>query len=427
MNPTSNANHPRNHRPDAGRTPDPEAWARRARLAHRTLRRYFRAGRVLLHEAVPRRRQDRRHSYEWPHSQVTAAATDLACVGIGLATAHDAGQETYWSPLRGAYTSLPRPPHGVGGRIYIDDNAWMALIHVQRVLAGIGSDKDLRRAQAIHRFIQRSRDTDPSHPAPGGVFWMAQPIWGTLLSHCRSGDGSGRGDSRLRAAPDGRCSGMRVGSALSGGLSRASHLLGASASGNHSRNTVSTMPPTQLALRLHQVTGEDRFLRDARPIYEWAREHMLSPDGLFWDNIDLAGNIDPTFWSYNQGVPIGVEALAWQITGSVVHRRRLDEIIEASLAYFRPEEPDGPFDGQPIFFNAIFLKNLLLASTIIPDDRAVRITQCYAERMWRTRCDQDSGLYRRPSADHTELLEQAAMVQLCAVLAADPRCWTWLY
>mgnify|MGYP002716300180 FL=1 len=422
MNPTSNANHPRNHRPDAGRTPDPEAWARRARLAHRTLRRYFRAGRVLLHEAVPRRRQDRRHSYEWPHSQVTAAATDLACVGIGLATAHDAGQETYWSPLRGAYTSLPRPPHGVGGRIYIDDNAWMALIHVQRVLAGIGSDKDLRRAQAIHRFIQRSRDTDPSHPAPGGVFWMAQPIWATLLSHCRSGDGSGRGDSRLRAA-----SGMRVGSALSGGLFRASHLLGASASGNHSCNTVSTMPPTQLALRLHQVTGEDRFLRDARPIYEWAREHMLSPDGLFWDNIDLAGNIDPTFWSYNQGVPIGVEALAWQITGSVVHRRRFDEIIEASLAYFRPEEPDGPFDGQPIFFNAIFLKNLLLASAIIPDDRAVRITQCYAERMWRTRCDQDSGLYRRPSADHTELLEQAAMVQLCAVLAADPRCWAWLY
>ncbi|MEA5651391.1 MAG: hypothetical protein R5N67_09715, partial [Cutibacterium granulosum] len=86
-----------------------------------------------------------------------------------------------------------------------------------------------------------------------------------------------------------------------------------------------------------------------------------------------------------------------------------------------------PFDGQPIFFNAIFLKNLLLASAIIPDDRAVRITQCYAERMWRTRCDQDSGLYRRPSADHTELLEQAAMVQLCAVLAADPRCWAWLY
>ena len=111
-----------------------------------------------------------------------------------------------------------------------------------------------------------------------------------------------------------------------------------------------------------------------------------------------------------------------------MHRRRLDEIIEASLAYFRPEEPDGPFDGQPIFFNAIFLKNLLLASTIIPDDRAIRITQCYAERMWRTRCcDQDSGLYRRPSADHTELLEQAAMVQLCAVLAADPRCWAWLY
>lgn len=424
MNPTSNANHPRGHRPDAGRTPDPEAWARRARLAHRTLRRYFRAGRVLLHEAVPRRRQDRRHSYEWPHSQVTAAATDLACVGIGLATAHDAGQETYWSPLRGAYTSLPRPPHGVGGRIYIDDNAWMALIHVQRVLAGIGSDKDLRRAQAIHRFIQRSRDTDPSHPAPGGVFWMAQPIWATLFGNCGPTDDSGRKCSRLRAVVRFLDDPRRPRASWT---SRASHLLATAGSANHSRNTVSTMPPTQLALRLHQVTGEDRFLRDARPIYEWAREHMLSPDGLFWDNIDLAGNIDPTFWSYNQGVPIGVEALAWQITGSAVHRRRLDEIVEASLAYFRPEEPGGPFDGQPVFFNAIFLKNLLLASAIVPDDRAIRITQCYAERMWRTRCDQDSGLYRRPSADHTELLEQAAMVQLCAVLAADPRCWTWLY
>lgn len=354
-------------------TSDPAVWADRARLAHDALLSHFRLDRMLLREAVPRRRQDlNRYSYEWPHSQATQAATDMACAGIGPADVHDRGQESYWNPVIGAYMSLPRPPHAFGGHVYLDDNAWMGLVHVQRVLAGIGARKDLVRARAIHRFIRRGRDTDPDHPAPGGVFWTTS-------------------------------------------------------ASNRDRNTVSALPPAQLALRLHELTGKATYLEDALPLYDWARSSMLAPEGLYWDHIDLAGTIDTTWWTYNQGVAIGVEALAWRATGWAVHRRRLDETIDASLTHFRPEEPGGPFDGQPLFFDAIYLKNLLLASTIVPDDRAARITRSYAERMWRTRCDPVTGVYRRPHIDHTELLEQAGMVQLCAVLAQDPRGWATLY
>ena len=50
----------------------------------------------------------------------------------------------------------------------------------------------------------------------------------------------------------------------------------------------------------------------------------------------------------------------------------------------------------------------------------------YADHQWRTEREPATGLFNAGD-EHTELLEQAAMVQLCAVLAADPRCWTWLY
>ena len=39
------------------------------------------------------------------------------------------------------------------------------------------------------------------------------------------------------------------------------------------------------------------------------------PNGLYWDHIDLAGTIEKTQWSYNQGVMLGAGVLLYKATG----------------------------------------------------------------------------------------------------------------
>jgi hypothetical protein len=71
--------------------------------------------------------------------------------------------------------------------------------------------------------------------------------------------------------------------------------------------------------------------------------------------------------------------------------------------------------------NSIYFKNLLRLESITRGRRHHRAMEEYAERMWDTRRDPDTGLFDF-GADaeiegRTQLLEQAAMVQILAVLA----------
>jgi Glycosyl hydrolase family 76 len=76
--------------------------------------------------------------------------------------------------------------------------------------------------------------------------------------------------------------------------------------------------------------------------------HVQRPDALFHDHLDLEGNVDARIWSYNQGVPVSVNALLFEITG---RRRYLDEavrIADAATAYFAEYEGDQTrLDKQP--------------------------------------------------------------------------------
>ena len=92
-------------------------------------------------------------------------------------------------------------------------------------------------------------DLDPSHPAPGGVFWTQAP-WGT------------------------------------------------------DRNTVSTIPGAQLGVRLYEITGDEHYLDTALKYVDWTDEHLLASNNHDWGSITLDGSIDKTQWSYHQGVPI---------------------------------------------------------------------------------------------------------------------------
>ncbi|WP_406357164.1 glycoside hydrolase family 76 protein [Streptomyces sp. NBC_00658] len=366
---------------DSGNSEESEHRSRalsRARAAYAALERHFGTtdGSGLVREQYPAASGDKPYSYEWPFSQVHIAALDLAAVDKAYEselTVRAKAQEHYWNAGGGTtglpgYDSYPRAPYGTGGDMFYDDNEWVGLAKVQRHLQ-TGDPAALARAKEIFELVRSGWDTDTTHAAPGGVFWT-QATW------------------------------------------------------SHDRNTVSNMPGAQLALRLHLITGESGYLDWARRFYDWTNTHLQSPGGLYWDHLDLQGTIEKTVWSYNQGVPVGVNVLLHRATRERVYLRRAERIAEAAYAYYVTQ---GRLFSQPVFFNSIFFKNLLLLESVSGDGRYRRAMADYADQVWSTMRDPSTGLVHFNSSGGTEAIQQAAFAQLYAVLAWPRDLWPTLY
>jgi len=369
--------------PAAGQSA-PARWnslnATRAVASYQALQRYLAVGdgSELYRELYPVAVGDNPYSYEWPFSQVHAATLDLTGLsgplGAGYRSdlaARAVGQERYWS-TRGTtgvpgYASYPEAPFGSGGDFFYDDNEWVGLLDVQQFLM-FGDRAALGRAEKLFTLVQSGWDSDPGHAAAGGVFWTQAP-WST------------------------------------------------------DRNTVSNMPGAELGLRLYQITGKRSYLDWSLRMYDWTNRYLLSPDGLYWDHLDLAGTVEKTFWSYNQGVPVAVNVLLYRITHDRTYLRRAESIARAAYDYF---VTGGRISAQPPVFNAIFFKNLLLLESVTGGSTYHDAMARYAATVWGQNRDPGTGLFHFGGGP-TEALQQAAMIQIFAVLAWNPARYPLLY
>jgi hypothetical protein len=350
----------------------------RATATYASLERYFGTadGSGLFHEQYPVASGDNPYSYEWPLSQVHVAALDISAVDPGYRdklAAVDGAQEHYWNAAGGTtgvagYDSYVVAPYGAGGDLFYDDNEWVGLEKVQDYLQH-HDRAALSRAEQIFTLVRSGWDTDQSHADPGGVFWTQAP-W------------------------------------------------------SQDRNTVSNMPAAELGLRLYLITGRRAYLDDARRFYDWTNAHLQSPDGLYWDHVNLTGDIDTTFWTYNQGVPIGVDVLLYQATHDRTYLARAERTADAAYAYYVTGDR---LRSQPVYFNSIFFKNLLLLESVTGGARYRQAMADYADWVWTTARDARTGLVHFAAGGATQAIEQAAAAQIFAVLAWPRSSWPALY
>jgi hypothetical protein len=338
--------------------------AARAAASYQALNQYFDAGQGLLLEEYPNASQNP-YSYLWPYSQAAVAAENLAGIpGRGRQWSDEArrrrdGYEPYWnaSTTPQGYDSYLRPPLGQGGDKFYDDNEWIGLNLVQNYQR-TGDRSALARAKEIFALVVHGWDDDPAHPCAGGVFWTQAP-W------------------------------------------------------SQDRNTVSNGPGAELGAHLYLLTRDESYLSWSKKMYDWSQECMLAPNGLYWDHIDLAGTIEKTQWSYNQGVMLGAGALLYKATGDSKYLADARALASASLDFYTSEDR---LWRQPARFNSIYFKNLLILDSVAPDRGYRALMQSYADRAWAEARDPETGLFHfddRP----VQLLEQAGMVQIDALLA----------
>lgn len=297
----------------------------------------------------------------WPLSQVLAAAIDVA--GLQARADEPPGHDS-----DGLVTGLRRgleryrikeaygPNPGVRNRYY-DDNCWIAL-DLLRLYELTGDQTAAADAKRIFGFVAGGEASG------GGIRWVEHP--------------------------------------------------------RDSRNTCSTAPAEQVALRLHRLGGDPALRQFAARCHDFLDRVLKARDGLYWDRVDDDGGVDRTFWSYNQGVPLGAEVLWYLLDGDPGH---LDAAVRTAGAALDLYGRQDRLWRQPAAFNGVFFRELLSLHAQRPDDRYLHELDSYLDRAWSTARDPRTGLILGGGIGRYEgggTIDHAALVQLYALRSAVP-------
>jgi hypothetical protein len=293
----------------------------------------------------------------WPMSQVLAAALDLERLAPSSTGSGPVADlaDTVELYRRGDGYA----PYPAAGERYFDDNAWLGLDFVQAHRQEHGDDPDsvwLHKAKRTFELVASGQDPD------GGIRWVE---------------------------------------------------------GGGSRNTCATAPGIELALRLHLLTGAERFRAFADRSDSWLWATLFRAEGLFADHVDPHGRVDDTVWAYNQGTPVGADVLWFRVTGDRAYVDRAVRLAGAALDFFAAEDR---LWGQPPAFVAILFRNLLTLHAAEAQPRVVAELDRYLERVWREARDPRSGRFVAGGIGHYDdggTLDHAALVQLFALQAFE--------
>jgi hypothetical protein len=339
------------------------------------------------------------YSYLWPFSQALVATVSVS--GIRGQAAKQSvtyarelhvrmyGLAKYWNPTTSAGEPLPgeqppeaeggegtespetvgAPPPGLpsynggvvppGGVSYYDDNEWVG-IELARLYKRRHEAPLLEKAEQIMEFVMAGWQTNAKLACTGGVPFSDSPS-------------------------------------------------------NTDRNTITNGPAAELGVQLYTITGNQTYLQFAQMAYEWTRVCLLQPSGLYADHIRQHGVIDPTLWSYTQGVMIGAGTLLYQATGNGAYLYQARQTANAAQAYLTVPR----LLSENPFFPSVYFRNLMYLDSVTHDPPGARVAQSYVNYMWVNR-RLKSGLFVFGAPLSSQLLVQAAVVQTYALLSTSP-------
>ncbi len=140
-----------------------------------------------------------------------------------------------------------------------------------------------------------------------------------------------------------------------------------------------------------------------------AEGELVNPDGLIADSIGPDGDIDPSEFTYNQGLAIQLRIER----GLTAHARELADIFIREFAGDR-------FWTHAACFNAILCRALLRLDAVTESRTYESFVTDYADRLWRDARD-DRGLFSGAGRyDAGYVLDHPAITGVLAALALDP-------
>lgn len=133
-----------------------------------------------------------------------------------------------------------------------------------------------------------------------------------------------------------------------------------------SKNTCSNAPAANAFLQLYLASKDGKYLKEAKEIYNWTLVNLRDPvTGLYWDNINLDGSIQKTFWSYNTALMIEDATLLFSITHEEKYRMQAVATDSAAVQYWLGLGPVLKDGGK---FGFLLIEAMYMRQSLAPSD-----------------------------------------------------------
>jgi len=313
---------------------------------------YYDSPAKLFRETNSKTGDKKPHSYLWPLCALVQAANEMERLQPG---------GSYVPPVMDAidkyYSTKPPVPgyeayvvaEGGDDRFY-DDNQWVAIACLD-AYNRTKQKKYLLVAQAVYRFMITGFDAK----AGGGLYW-------------KEGDGG-------------------------------------------TKNTCSNGPGILVALQLHRITRDKRYLDTALLLYQWVNKNLLSPEGLYYDAVKIpAGTIDKRYYTYNTGAMLQANVLLYSITGRKDYLQEAQRVAEAAINYFYK---NGRYPRNH-WFNAVLLRGYEELYKADGNKKYINSFISDADSIWKKEANEKAVT----NPVHTQkLLDRAGLLEIYARLA----------
>ncbi|MBV9850297.1 MAG: hypothetical protein JO250_11530 [Armatimonadetes bacterium] len=185
---------------------------------------------------------------------------------------------------------------------------------------------------------------------------------------------------------------------------------------HQSKNTCSNAPAAASALRLVQVAGDKDQLAWALKIRTWLNGKLQDTDGLYWDDINLKGDIGKTKWTYNTALMIRTNTLLFQQFHDRAYLKEAEREADASIKAW--QDPDtGRFQNNALFTH-LLCESLLRLYDADHDVRYLNAVRRHAAYGYRYVHDPAGGWWgdwdrkTHPADERKVLIENAADARL---------------
>ena len=176
------------------------------------------------------------------------------------------------------------------------------------------------------------------------------------------------------------------------------------------KNTCSNGPGVLVALRLYQATKNKAYFDTAITVYNWTKRTLLSPKGVYFDNIKLPSlKIDSALYTYNAGTMLQSGVVLYNITKD---KKYLDDAISVADASEKVFVKNGRLPGN-YWFNAVLIRGFEELYKVEKKKDRLRFIYSDADGIWKTEKDEQGLLGKRRIKS---LIDQAAMLEIYARL-----------
>ncbi|WP_290243990.1 glycoside hydrolase family 76 protein [Pedobacter aquatilis] len=95
---------------------------------------------------------------------------------------------------------------------------------------------------------------------------------------------------------------------------------------------------TLAALKLYQISGNEKYLLWGKRFYSWMHDTLRNPQGIYYNDVKMDAKKNATYYTYNTGSMLESAVLLFKFTKEVQYLKEAQDVAEQSFLFFSKEK-----------------------------------------------------------------------------------------